>query len=237
MTKKDLKTGDIVVQRNGFFAVVIRSEKDDYLLFPDSGYDWLEDYNDDMTYMYSDDGSGCDDIMQVYRAETGAIGFLDFEDENPIYERDYTWVRPTKEETEKSKIGAEAKHNTEQAKAQLLNKNTKLLKTLAMGYYGNRTLVNCTDDQVDEVITGATKEVRQMLNIVPNRNFIALPGTECFVVYDMNREVTEHSKVVCYIPEQNIKVYDKCIFCRKDGDKIKGILPEDIRKIDKYIVD
>lgn len=118
-----------------------------------------------------------------------------------------------------------------------MNKDSKSLKVLAMGYYGNRTLVNCTDDQVDEVITGATKEVRQMLNIVPNRNFIALPGTECFVVYDMNREVTEHSKVVCYIPEQNIKVYDKCIFCRKEGDEIKGILPEDIRKIDKYIVD
>lgn len=118
-----------------------------------------------------------------------------------------------------------------------MDKKNKSLKVLTMGYYGNRTLVDCTENQIDEVLTGAVKEVREMLNIVPNRKFVALPNTDCYVLYDVNREIKENSRVVCVISEQNIKIYDKCIFCRKDGDTIQGLLPEDIEKINEYIVD
>jgi hypothetical protein len=89
MKKNELMTGDIVVMRSGLLAVVIRNSKEDYLMFQNSGWESLTDYTDDMVYEYDNDA-----VMQVYRVTSGGISFSDYEDEEPVYERDYTWVRP-----------------------------------------------------------------------------------------------------------------------------------------------
>jgi hypothetical protein len=113
------------------------------------------------------------------------------------------------------------------------NKN-KSLTVLAMGYYGNRTLIDCSEGQIDEVLTGATKEIREILKIIPDRKFVALPDTDCYVLYNGNAKVDEYSKVVCSVPNV-VDIYDRCIFCRKEGDKVLSITTEDLEKINKYI--
>ena len=92
MRKADLMTGDIVVLKTGSLGVVIRNEKEDYLLFQAGGWESLDDYSEDMIYQYSEDNT--DAIMQVYRVSSGGISFSDYYDEEMVYERDYTWVRP-----------------------------------------------------------------------------------------------------------------------------------------------
>ena len=87
MTKNDLMTGDIVVLKSGNVGVIIKNEKEDYILFQDSGWECLDDYSDDMKYLYPADENSEDAIVRVYRAVSSGLGFLDYEDEEPIYER------------------------------------------------------------------------------------------------------------------------------------------------------
>ena len=87
MMKKNLLTGDIVVLRSGNVGVVIRNEKEDYLLFQNGGWECLDDYSEDMMYLYSDSDK-TDAIMKVFRSSSSGISFSDFEEEELIFERD-----------------------------------------------------------------------------------------------------------------------------------------------------
>ena len=71
MTKKDLMTGDIIVNRGGYLGVVLK--EDDKVLYQYIGSDSLSDFNDDLTFDDEDYRDG--DIMEVYRG----ISFLDVE--------------------------------------------------------------------------------------------------------------------------------------------------------------
>jgi hypothetical protein len=108
----------------------------------------------------------------------------------------------------------------------------------AMGFYGNRTITRCySEGDIDTILTGCTKDFREDEGIVVNKKIVKLPQTECYVIYDDSAEITKHSRLVCSIPEQNIKIYDKCLFCRKEGEELKSFLPEDIKQLNKYIID
>ena len=91
MTKKELITGDIIVNRGGFLGVVIKEEIT--ILFQTIGGMDLEELNEDLT-VYSENRDF--DIMEVYRGNT----FLDIEigEDEPIYQRDVNWVRPSRKE-------------------------------------------------------------------------------------------------------------------------------------------
>ena len=92
MTIKDLKNGDIILQREGHIGMVFEKNGETYILYPNSGYDELDGvYNDDLTDAI--DGTRFD-IMRVYRYEHGMIGFNDYEDGELIFDRDPTWVKP-----------------------------------------------------------------------------------------------------------------------------------------------
>ena len=92
MKKSELKNGDIVICRCGAKGVIIKNENCEYILYSDNGgFDDLDDYNEDMTYMYPDSDNDIGDIMKVYRGHW-IIGFLDYDDDrrNLIYEREET---------------------------------------------------------------------------------------------------------------------------------------------------
>ena len=91
MTKKELITGDIIVNRGGFLGVVIKEEIT--ILFQTIGGMDLEELNEDLT-VYSENRDF--DIMEVYRGNT----FLDIDigEDEPIYQRDVNWVRPSRKE-------------------------------------------------------------------------------------------------------------------------------------------
>lgn len=92
MTIKDLQTGDIVVLRNGALGFYVNKENEGYILYADSGYDCVDNFNDDMT----DYANGPDfDIMRVYRLTGGFIYFNDYWDGDLIFNREADWVVPT----------------------------------------------------------------------------------------------------------------------------------------------
>ncbi len=104
MTKKDLRNGDIVVLCNGELGLYL-AEKDVFI-YQEGGYDDVDcSFNDDLTCMYEEEY----DVMQVYRDESGGvISFYDYEEGELIFERDETWIRPTKEEREAKAAAAKA---------------------------------------------------------------------------------------------------------------------------------
>lgn len=95
MTKKDLRTVDIIVNRSGYLGVVILETET--VLYQLIGSDYLDDFKDDLTFDDEDYRDG--DVMQVYRDSS----FLDIDnnEDEPIYQRDFNWRRPTKDEISK----------------------------------------------------------------------------------------------------------------------------------------
>ena len=92
MTKKDLMTGDIIVNRGGYLGVVLKER--DEVLYQLIGSDPLYDFNNDLTFADEDYTDG--DIMQVYRGSS----FLEIEnnDAYPIFQRDFNWERNNNQE-------------------------------------------------------------------------------------------------------------------------------------------
>lgn len=236
MTKKDLMTGDIVVTRNGLKAVVIRTDKADYLLFPSGGYDWLEDYTDELTYLYAeDDSSGSDDIMQVYRATDSAIGFADFDDEYPIYERDDTWTIPKKSNAEYSNK-KEVKENS------IMNNNN--ISIIAQQFYGNRTATEIRKDDIDAFLLGYTSSADLSLTGESvDRQIVKVPETDNIViVYDKNQENEtigdgRVNNISCEIPEIGFKIHSRCFACRIDENgELQSLEKGDAEKFIDYFV-
>lgn len=92
MTAKDLKNGDIILQRAGHIGMYIDKDGEGYILYPTSGYDDVDPtYNDDLT---DATGDAQFDIMRVYRYEYGMISFSDYEEGELIFVRDESWIKP-----------------------------------------------------------------------------------------------------------------------------------------------
>ena len=82
-TKSDLRTGDIVVTRDGSLGVVILDTN--IILYQNNGFDDLDLFTEDL--MSDDECRQCD-IMEVYDGHEGAIGFLDYNGCDPIFRRE-----------------------------------------------------------------------------------------------------------------------------------------------------
>lgn len=257
MKKNKLMTGDIVVMRTGLLAVVIRNEKEDYLLFQNGGWESLDDYNDDMIYEYEPDA---DAVMQVYRVPSGGISFSDYEDKEPIYERDYTWVKPTEEEmeiaVEAARIEREAKDAELRAQTEETRKNN--IAIISQFYYGNRIGTEISRDRIDYFLRGYQDSYSPKGIEDVARKTILVPGTDNIViVYDQVQEdryvnvdfpaiyAQDGAKylarwgeelkmhVSCEIPEIGFKIHTRCFACRMDENGVFQSLED--TDIDKFI--
>ena len=94
MTKKELETGDIIVNRAGFLGVVI--EAYDTILFQTICSMDLNEIEDDLTCNVNSLDNEDYDIMEVFRGNT----FLDVEigEDMPYYQRDPRWRRPCRKD-------------------------------------------------------------------------------------------------------------------------------------------
>ena len=230
MTKKDLMTGDIIVNRGGYLGVVLMEREE--ILYQYIGSDPLEDLNIDLTFIDADYRDG--DIMEVYRD----TNFLDIEngDVYPIYQRDFNW----KKATNKSK-----KENQNQGENKMKVSNDSI-KIIAQSFYGNRTATEIKREDINFFLKGILspalfpkedKKVDRKIVRVPNADNIV-------IVYDQNEEdeyinatfpksyernavkynertgkdYTMH--ITCEIPEINFKIHTRCFACRigEDGE-------------------
>ena len=259
MKKNELMTGDIVVMRSGLLAVVIRNEKENYLLFQTGGWESLDDYNDDMVCEYDPDS---DAGMHVYRVPSGGISFSDYEDEEPIYERDYTWTKPTEEEivaaTEAARIEREAKEAELRTQAEETRKNN--ISIISQFYYGNRTGTEVNRDRIDYFLRGYQGNYHPDDIEDVARKTVLVPGTDNIViVYDQTQEdryvnvdfperyAQDGAKylerwgeelkmhISCEIPELGFKIHTRCFACRMDKNGVFQSLEDaDIEKFIHY---
>ena len=251
MTKKNLLTGDIVVLRNGNVAVVIQNEKEEYLLFQSGGWESLDDYSEDMVYLYSD-ADEVDAIMKVYRSVSSGISFSDFEEEALIFERDLTWEENSEDNTASFTVTSYQR---------MAHENQKI-HIVAQQFYGNGTHTTIDLADVDYFLRGilepqlfphnADSVIRKVVRI-PNNEHIA-------VVYDQHqealyvndefpayyaseaqayRDVTGHEltmPVTCKIPEIGLELHTRCFVCRVDAhNQLCSLESSDIQIVNRYL--
>ena len=257
MTKKDLMTGDIIVNRSGYLGVVLKDE--DMVLYQTIGSDCLDEFNDDLTFAVKDYRDG--DIMQVYRGNT--FWDVDNEEDAPFYQRDYHWHRPTAEERESSEKALEEERQkklAEMREAEQMNKNEKIL-IVAQCFYGNRTGVQIERKGVDSLLLGYTSAVDlSQTGERVERKTVKVPDTDNIViVYDHLQEdhyvnvkfpeqYAEHAEeykehtgreftmqVTCKIPEIDFEIHTRCFACRMDDNgELQSLESGDGEKFVKY---
>ena len=217
LEKKDLRTGDIVVLRNGSIGVVILESN--IILYQKDGYDDLDYFSDDLKDITDDDRRF--DIMEVYR-NSGPIGFLDYKDSDPIFERD------DEEETEQG---------------------TERIDIITQAFYGNRTHTRIRGDEIDWFIIGdlspsAADKSNKGVELSRDREIIRIPGTEELVlIYNKSAEAASLQEKTKYdikplaeIPEMGLTIYSRCIVCRMNRDgSFESLKPEDCEKFMKYL--
>ena len=238
MTKKDLMTGDIIVNRSGYLGVILKDE--DTVLYQFIGSDSLSDFTDALLFDDEDYRDG--DIMQVYRENT----FLDVDNDEgtPLFQRDFSWRRPTKEERQvyEKTIEEERKKRLEEMRESTeLNKNDNIY-IIAQQFYGNRTATEISRENIDFFLKGIlSPEFFPGEDKTANRKVIKVPGTDNIaIVYDQNQEdeyvniefpeqykelaeeYKEHTgrefkmQVSCKISEIDFEIHTRCFACRID---------------------
>ena len=251
MKKNELRNGDIVITRDGFMGVVIKTEVEEYIMYSnEGGYDLLEDYNEEMVHEYDPEEAN---IMQVYRADSGVCSFFDYEDFEPIFERDDAWTRPTKEEMEAREEVKKIEHEKEKAemKKRMENAQKHLITIMTQAFYGNRTITQIKKDGVDGFVLGNVDgDVMTWQKV--DRTIVRVPGTDNLVIiYNGIKEVEAlqrkekalkekgyEMKPLAVIPEENLEIYSRCIVCRMNEiGELESLQNDDYDKFMHYLAE
>lgn len=238
MTKKDLMTGDIIVNRGGYLGVVIKDEE--RVFYQSIGSDYLFDFNDDLTF--NDDDYRDGDVMEVYRGDD----FLGVEngDTLPIYQRDTDWHRPSQQEIEEREKAREEerRREIEEMRKNSIKKDTDSIYIVAQCFYGNRTGTIIERNDINFFLKGIlSPELFPGEDKTVDRQTVRVPGSDNIViVFDKNQEDeyinvkfpkqyaedAERYKastgkemkmqVSCEIPEIALTIHTRCFACRID---------------------
>lgn len=240
-TKKDLKTGDIVVLRDRGLGVVILEKE--VILYQNVGMNYLDDYEDDLLYDNLMQEPELD-IMEVLRGwHDSPISFLDPYDGKLVFQRkdDVGFI-------EKREITQEPVEE-DYAAADVTRQDSDSLVILAQAFYGNRTQTYISPEDMDRFILGyldSSLEVREPVD----RTIIHIPGSDDLVlVYNKYQEEDslkereqilkeEHyeMKPLAVIPEIGLKLYSRCIALRMNEDgSFSSLQDGDGRILVKYL--
>lgn len=120
------------------------------------------------------------------------------------------------------------------------------IRIIAQAFYGNRTRTEINRKDVDRFILGYLDESVNMTEKV-DKTIISVPNTDNIViVYNkyqeeecLNRKNNGHkAKPLAVIPENNIKIYSRCIACRINEDgELESLQSGDFGKVKKYLAE
>lgn len=249
MTKNELKTGDIIVTRAGYLGVVLKDEE--YILYQEIGMDLLDEFNDDLTFAYPDYSNG--DVMQVYRG----CSFIDLDDNDPYWEREENWKRPTAEERyareameeEMRQAVLELLRGENTEKAVLNGVGDDRILIVSQAYYGNRTETDIRRENIDNFILGYQSDETKIMEPI-DRTIIRIPDTDNLVMIynkfmeeerllkkaELLEKENYHLKPLAVIPELGVELYSRCIVCRMDENgEFDSLQDEDYEKFMKYL--
>lgn len=124
-----------------------------------------------------------------------------------------------------------------------------LLKVVAQAFYGNRTETDIQLENLDRFILGYIDNSIAVTEPI-NRTIVKIPNTDNIViVYNKYQEEEElhrkeklfsennyELKPLVIIPENNLKIYSRCIICRVDKHgNFESLHNEDYNKFMKYL--
>ncbi len=243
MKKNELMNGDIVVLRSGSIAVVIGSGDESYLMFQNSGFEFLDDYySDDLVCEDFDDA-----VMQVFRS-VGGFGFDSIDDSQPIWERDKVWTRHSEKEPAEMRFQREIEKREQHEEMHNYEKDQQecRINVIAQQSYGNCTYTSIRKDYIDFFLKGDE-------SVVVDRRVVRIPHFENLaIVYDQIQEdkyVHEEypalvaqkgdhyrqrcgkeipMQISCRIPEIGLTIHTRCFACRIDEiGNLQSLQPED----------
>lgn len=250
MKKSELMNGDVVVLRSGSKAVVVASVAEAYLMFQNSGYEFLDDYySDDLVFEDFDDA-----IMQVFRSENG-FGFDSIDDELPVWKRDDNWVCPTEEESATVMFQNEMEHHEPLEELSKANEGwqEQFINVISQQFYGNCTYTKIPKESIDFFLKGSI--IPEMFHgeaVAVDRRVVRIPCFEnLVVVYDQIQEdkhvrkeypalvakIGKHYRqrwgeeipmqVSCSIPVIGLTIHTRCFACRIDENgNLQSLRPE-----------
>ena len=119
--------------------------------------------------------------------------------------------------------------------------NNNLINIMAQGFYGNRTATKIDKDDVDRFVLGyldKSLEVRSKID----RTIIHVPNTDNIVIvynkYQEEETRLYNNKPYVVIPENNIKIYSRCIVCKMNNEgELESLQNEDCDKFIKYLAE
>ena len=125
----------------------------------------------------------------------------------------------------------------------------KIILIVAQAFYGNRTITEIREDNIDRFILGYLSDSLPIKEKI-DRSIIHIPGSDNIVlIYNKYQEEKEREfrdrileedntkmKPLAVIPEMDLVLYSRCIACRmnKDGE-FESLEDEDFNKFMKYL--
>lgn len=246
MKKEDLRNGDIIVLREGELGIYLEPSR--VIVYQTIGMDDIDMFDDDLRSLENEPDY---DIMRVYRGDW-AISFLDYDDDEPIYERDETWERPSEEERNERKAAAKVQSEEQRraAEAKMAERRKKLIFVMMQAMYGNRTGMEIDPEDMDRLILGYLSDKLSIDKERVNRTIVRIPGSDNLVlIYNKlfeEEQLKEKAEVyekrgyvmkpLATIPEFDLTLYSRCLVCRMNADgTFASLEKEDFEKFIDYL--
>lgn len=258
MKKKDLLSGDIIMQRDGELGIVL--VEDDCILFQRYGKDELSFFNDDLTYLDNCEENE-EDIIRVYRD----CSFYDIQCNHvePIFKRDLNdnqvfdidIIAHTLEVDEKRK------KDINYANQKRTYSSNESIKVMAQHLYGNRSINHIHPLTIKPLLIGiydyrkfSNQEVDLKIVKVPNSNNVViiydqiqediylnpnltLKQKQDLIWFNSYRVRSDKELITCEIKEIDFKIHTNCIACKMDENgQFKSLEDCDILLLLNYFV-
>lgn len=130
----------------------------------------------------------------------------------------------------------------------MMNNN---IKVVAQGFYGNRTETEVNRENLDRFILGYIDDNIAVTEKI-DRTIINIPNADNIViVYNKYQEENKRNKKeelfkkenyelkpLVVIPENNIKLYSRCVVCRiNEHGELESLRDDDYKKIVNYLAE
>ena len=120
--------------------------------------------------------------------------------------------------------------------------NEKNINIVAQAFYGNRVETEVNKENLDKFILGYLDDSIAVTEKI-DRTIINIPNADNIViVYNKYAEEAlnnnENKKPLVVIPEENVKLYSRCVVCRINADgELESLQSGDYEKFVNYLAE
>lgn len=112
------------------------------------------------------------------------------------------------------------------------------IRIIAQAFYGNKTVTEINVEDMDRFILGYLDKNMPITEEI-SRTIVKVPNTDNLVIVynEAQEDKYDDCTPLAEIPEENLKIFSRCIACRIDNSgNFMSIEPEDVEIINNYFV-